>query len=218
MRIAAANRRAHPEQLFAVPEITADRHADGSIRLRSSVPLQPGARCVGDWLEHWARQTPGRVFLGERLSPDLPWTTVSYAEALRKVRAAAAWILQNNLSAGHPLVILSDNSADHALFSLAAMHVGVPVAAISPAYSLISRDFDKLKSMIGLLEPGAIYVSSLKPFAAALDAIKPLHHAAIVSGYLDGYGAISFQQVASSPETPDVDQAFASVGPDSIAK
>ena len=129
----------------------ADRRADGSILLRSTVPLGESARCVGDWLEHWAREAPERVFLGERGNIDAPWTTVTYKDALRKVRSAAAWILAQGLSAEHPLVILSDNSIDHALFALAAMHVGVPSAAISPAYSLMSRDFDKLKSMIGLL-------------------------------------------------------------------
>ena len=92
----------------------------------------------------------------------MPWRTVTYADALRQVRSAAAWILAQGLSAERPLVILSDNSVDHALFALAAQHVGVPSAAISQAYSLMSKDFDKLKGMIKLLGPGAIYVSSTK--------------------------------------------------------
>src|SRR6202165_3971205 len=162
MTIAAANRRDNPETLFATPEIVADRRADGSIWLKSAAPLQPGARCVGDWLERWARQTPERIFLGERSDIDAPWTSVTYKDALRQVRAAAAWVLAQGLSAERPLVILSDNSIDHALFALGAMHAGVPAAAISPAYSLMSRDFDKLKSMIKLLDPGAIYVSGMK--------------------------------------------------------
>src|ERR1700694_4938781 len=162
MTIAAANRRDNPETLFATPEIVADRRADGSIWLKSATPLQSGARCVGDWLEHWARQTPERIFLGERSGVDAPWTTVTYKDALRQVRAVATWILAQGLSAERPLVILSDNSIDHALFALGAMHAGVPAAAISPAYSLMSRDFDKLKSMIKLLDPGAIYVSGMK--------------------------------------------------------
>ena len=76
------------------------------------------ARCVGDWLEHWARQTPERIFLGERANVDAPWTTVTYSDALRQVRSVAAWILAQGLSAERPLVILSDNSVDHALFAL----------------------------------------------------------------------------------------------------
>ena len=118
---------------------------------------------------------------------------MTYSEALRQVRSAASWILAQGLSAQRPLVILSDNSVDHALFALAAMHAGVPAAAISPAYSLMSRDFDKLKSMITLLDPGAIYVSATRPFAAALAAIKPLHSAVIVTGDADGGDAISFR-------------------------
>ena len=98
------------------------------------------------------------------------------------------------------------------------MHAGVPAAAISPAYSLMSRDFDKLKSMVGLLDPGAIYVSATKPFAAALAAIQPLHTAVIVTGDIDGGDAIPFRQIAATPETDAVAEAFAAVGPDTIAK
>ena len=214
----AAARRDDPKALFATPAIVADRRPDGSIVLKSSEPLRAGARCVGDWLEQWARQTPERIFLAERGNVDAPWTTVNYRDALRQVRSIASWILAQRLSAERPLVILSDNSVDHALFALAAMHVGVPSAAISPAYSLMSKDFDKLKSMIALLEPGAIYVAGTKPFAAALAAIKSLHSATIVSGNAGDDDAISFRSVASTPEMPAVEQAFAAVTPDTIAK
>ena len=129
--ISAAARSDHPEILFAKPTISADRRTDGSIILKSTTPLKEGARCVGHWLEHWARQTPERIFLGDRASADMPWRTVTYADALRQVRSAAAWILAQRLSAERPLVILADNSVDHALFALAAQHVGVPSAAIS---------------------------------------------------------------------------------------
>jgi feruloyl-CoA synthase len=218
MNVVAASRRDNPETLFATPAIAAERRADRSIWLRSTTPLQPAGRCVGDWLEHWVRQTPERIFLGERASVDAPWKTVTYHDALRQVCSAGAWILAQAMSAERPLVILSDNSIEHALFALGAMHVGVPVASISPAYSLMSKDFDKLKSMITLLDPGAIYVSSLKAFAPALAAIKPLHTATVVSGDIDSGEAVSFQTVATTPETDAVTKAFAAVGPDTIAK
>src|SRR4051812_567080 len=205
-------------KLFATPAIVADRRADGSIVVRSTTPLQPAARCIGDWLEHWARQAPERIFLADRTSAGAPWSTVTYKDALQQVRAAAAWILAQGLSAERPLVILSDNSVEHALFALAAQHVGVPSAAISPAYSLMSGDFDKLRSMVALLQPGAIYVSATKPFAAALAAVQPLHSAMIVSGRAEDAGAISFRSIAATPETPDVAKAFAAVTPDTIAK
>ena len=116
----AAIRGDDPRTLFAVPSIVADRRADGTIILKSAVALQPYARCVGDWLEYWARQTPDRIFLGERSGVDAPWTTLTYKDALRQVRSTAAWILAQGLSAEWPLVILSGNSIDHALLALAA--------------------------------------------------------------------------------------------------
>jgi feruloyl-CoA synthase len=207
----------HRENLFATPAIVAECRGDGSILLRSTTPLQPGARCVGDWLEHWARHAPERIFLGERTGVDTPWTIISYREALRQVRSIGGWILSQGMSAERPLAVLSDNSIEHALFALGAMHVGVPVASVSPAYSLMSKDFDKLKSMITLLDPGAIYVSSVKPFSAALVAIKPLHGALIVSG--EGSGdAIPFRAIAATPETEAVENAFAAIAPETIAK
>src|SRR6202171_1120394 len=218
MTTAVGSRRENAETLFAMPEIAADRRADGTIWLKSTMPLRQDARCVGDWLEQWAQKSPERIFLGERSDVGAPWTTVTYSNALRQVRSVAAWILAQGLSAERPLVILSDNSIEHALLALAAMHVGVPAAAISPAYSLVSKDFDKLKSMVGLLDPGAIYVSDMKPFAAALAAIKPLHRAVIVGGDANGGDAISFQSVVSTIETEAVAKAFAAVTPDSIAK
>ncbi|MCA1385259.1 MULTISPECIES: feruloyl-CoA synthase [unclassified Bradyrhizobium] len=204
--------------LFATPRTVAEHRPDGSIVLRSPEPLGETARCTGDWLEQWAQQRPDAIFLAERGNVEMPWTTVTYAQALRKVRAAASWILAQGLSADRPVAILSDNSIDHALLALAAQHVGVPLAAISPAYSLMSKDFDKLKSMIALLDPGAIYVSALQPFAPALAAIKPLHSAHIISGNADDVDALAFHAIAATPETPDVARAFAALTPDTIAK
>ena len=210
--------RGDASSLFATPRTVAEHRADGSIVLRSLEPLREGARCIGDWLEQWAQQAPDRIFLAERDSAEAPWSTTTYEQALRQVRGAASWILAQGLDAERPLVILSDNSIDHALLALAAQHVGVPSAAISPAYSLMSKDFDKLKSMIALLEPGAIYVSASKPFAAALAAIKPLHKAQIISGVTGDADALAFRAIAATPDTPDVTKAFAAVTPDTIAK
>ena len=57
-----------------------------------------------------------------------------------------------------------------------------------------------------------------KPFAAALAAIQPLHSATIVSGSAGDTDAISFRTIAATPETPDVEKAFAAITPDTIAK
>jgi acyl-CoA synthetase (AMP-forming)/AMP-acid ligase II len=158
------------------------------------------ARCVGDWLEHWARQTPERIFLGDRANADMPWRTVTYADALRQVRSAAAWILAQRLSAERPLVILADNSVDHALFALAAQHVGVPSAAISQAYSLMSKDFDKLKGMIKLLGQASLFpVQKRLQRRAACATFGPYRQQR-----RRDTETISVPLDAATPETPDV--------------
>jgi feruloyl-CoA synthase len=78
MMPAAAPSRDESETLFAMPAIVADRRDDGSIILKSTTPLRESARCIGDWLEHWARQAPGRILLADRASADAPWSTVTY--------------------------------------------------------------------------------------------------------------------------------------------
>lgn len=205
--------------MFAPARIAAERKPDGSIWLKSTTPLDDYARCAGDWLEQWARQTPDAIFLAERASAEAPWTRLSYRDALKKVRAAGGWLLAQTMSAQRPLAILSDNSIDHAVFMLAAMHVGVPVASISPAYSLVSKDFDKLKNMIALLEPGAIYVANGKQFAPALNAIASLHSAKIVAGDPAGFeGAVAFSAITGAAGSAAVAKAFAGVTHDTIAK
>lgn len=152
----AATREAEVAKLFAVPAVTAERRADGSFVVRSTVPLGPFDRAVGVWLERWAVERPDKIFLAERADTRAPWATISYRETLSRVRAAAAWMLGRRMSAERPLAILSDNAIEHAIFALGAMHAGIPVATVSSAYSLVSKDFEKLRSAIALLDPGAI--------------------------------------------------------------
>ncbi|MDB5220652.1 MAG: feruloyl-CoA synthase [Myxococcaceae bacterium] len=182
--------------------------------LRSPVPLGDVARCVGDMLVHWAKAAPSRTFLAERDASG-GWRTVSYAQALAAVRALAHELLDRGLGPSRPLLILSGNAVDQALLTLAGMHVGVPVAPVSPAYSVVSKDFAKLKTLAKILGPGALYAAASPAYDAAIAALR-------MSG-LDVPRIVvpaDVTNVASSTTTsfPDVDAAFASIGPASIAK
>ncbi len=212
-----------PPRLFAEPAVTRDRRADGSCILRNSQPLQPYARCTGDWLVYWAESWPLRTLLAERRASGAPgWDMLTYVETLRKVEAIGTWMLRQGLSTERPVAVLSDNSIAHALISLAAQHVGVPVASVSPAYSLMSKDHGKLKSIISQLTPGAIFVPSVAPFRAALDAIASLHDAAIIVGdgaIPDGIArAAPFAEVQAETDKAAVAKAFEAITPDTVAK
>ena len=68
-------------------------------------------------------------------------------------------------------MILAENGIDHALMTLGAMHVGVPVVPVSTAYARLSQDFGKLRYIFDLVEPGLIYVDEADRYAKALETI-----------------------------------------------
>ncbi len=202
---------------FARPEVAVERRDGGVVIVRSAQRLAPYSRCVGEWLLHWARETPQACFLAERRASG--WRELSYGDALSQVRQVGSALLQRGLSAQRPVVILSDNSIDHAVLSLAAQHVGVVVAPVSPAYSLMSSDHAKLKGIIDLLQPGLIYVSDGVRFAVALAALD-LHGIELVCGANPpaGVACTDFASLLGTLDAEAVERAFASVGPETIAK
>jgi feruloyl-CoA synthase len=159
----------HTRLRYAPAEVTVEQSADGATILRSPQPLKPYARAVGDWLLHWYERAPDRTFIAERKGEG--WRRVSYRDALSDSRRIGQALLNLGLNADRPVAILSDNSVDHALLALGAMHVGVPVAPISPAYSLMSKDFAKLKYIFELLKPGLVFAAEPEKFAPALAAV-----------------------------------------------
>jgi feruloyl-CoA synthase len=81
---------------------------------------------------HWARERPQATFLAQRDERG-DWRRLSYATALERVQALGISLTDRGLDCDHPLMILSGNTIEHALLTLAALHVGVPVAPLSPA-------------------------------------------------------------------------------------
>lgn len=208
------------ERMFTPPAVLVERRADGTQLLRSAIPLPDDrTRCVGEWFEHWAGVAPGRLFLAER-DRGGNWSYLRYGEARRRVVAIATWLLGQDLSPERPVAILSDNSIEHALLMLAAMHIGVPACAISPGYSLMSKDFAKLKGSIALLRPGVIYADPVERYAPALAAVGGLHDAVVVAGGnsapVDGTAA--FATLEADADEAAVMAAFARVTPDTIGK
>jgi len=155
---------------FAPAVVDCQRRADGSIVLASPQPLAPHAPSLTARLAEWAARAPERIFLAER-APGGGWRRVTYGEAWGTARALAGGLVAAGLGPTRPLAILSGNSIDHALVTLAAMHAAIPVAPISTAYSLLSRDFGRLREVFAQLQPGAVFVDDRARYAAALDAV-----------------------------------------------
>lgn len=151
---------------FAPAAVEALRRADGSILLMSPQGLLPFPPTTGHLLRRWAAEAPERPFLSEREGG--AWRTLSYAEALTAARKIARALIDQDIKG--PIAILSGNSIRHALLALAAQLVGIPFAPLSPAYSLLSKDFQRLKAVHSLIEPDAAFVEERAPFEKALAA------------------------------------------------
>ena len=187
---------------LASQEVVAQRRPDGAVLLRAQSALGEYPRKITEKLEYWAARAPGRILFAQRDAAG-GWRSLAYTEALARARAIGGFLLKKELSAERPLVVLSGNDIEHALLHLGAMYVGVPYAPVSPAYSLLSADFTKLRFIRDLLTPGLVYANGPQ-FAKALqvfDGVEVLERFSEIRGSLEG-----------------VREAHERVGPDTIAK
>ncbi|MBS0248569.1 MAG: feruloyl-CoA synthase [Proteobacteria bacterium] len=195
-----------------------DRRQDGTIYLRSAQPLGNYHDSIAEPLEHWAKVAPDRVYLAQR-DADGNWRRLTYAETLDKVRRIAAALLRRGLSKERPIAILSGNDIEHALLALAAMMAGIPYAPISPAYSLMSSDFGKLRMIVELLTPGMVFAADGLAFGKALHATVPDDIELVVTrNPLGDRPTTMFADLIGDEDANGVAAARAQVAPDTIAK
>src|SRR5690348_17669906 len=189
---------------FGPNSVTLEHGAGGAMYVKSIYPLAPYPEKLTDRLDYWAEHTPDRVFLGQR-DANGDWRTISYAEIRRAARNVAQALLQRPLSVERPVSMLSPNDIEEGILQLGAMYAGIPFAPVSPAYSLISSDFSKLRHIFGLVTPGLVYVADPKPYTRAIETVVP-KDAEIITRE-------SFQTMVATPATEAVDRASAKVGP-----
>src|SRR3954454_930416 len=199
---------------LAPPRIVSRPAAGGAQVLSSEMPLEPSEDSLGLLLRRWAREAPERTFLAERGGDDA-WVRLSWAEAARRGAAVAQALLDRGLGPERPVLLLSGNAIDHALLTLGGFLAGVPVVPVSPAYSLMSRDYGKVKHIAQLVRPGLVYAADGDAFSGVLSAVDFGGAELVLSR---GAGATPFRDLEAARPTRAVDEALARVGPDSVAK
>src|SRR5229473_4180979 len=157
---------------FGDPAVSVDRRGDGTIYLRPKIALGEYPVRLTDRLHLWAKAEPDRIFMAERAG-NSGWRQITYAQLLASSRRVASALLARDLSAEKSIVILSGNSIDHALVAFGALYAGIPFCPVSPAYSLISKDYGKLGYLMKLLTPGVVFVDDAGKFADALETNVP---------------------------------------------
>lgn len=208
---------AGPGAKAAITLQTETRH-DGTILIRQAAAITAYPRCMTERFLHWADLDPDRLWMAER-GADGEWRRVTYGEGATAIRAIGSGLLARGLSVERPLLILSGNSLAHAMMALGAQHVGIPSAALSPAYALSGEDRSKLGEVIGQLTPGMVFADHAAKFLPAIDATLtndiPL---VCLSGGGGQREVIAFDTLCATPSTSAAESAYAAVGPDTVAK
>ncbi|MEM8931542.1 MAG: feruloyl-CoA synthase [Acidobacteriota bacterium] len=217
-----------PTPRFAAPEVEVEARADGVRVLRSPGPLGAYPEHLGVSLRRWAEATPDRTFLAERAPEAEGWVELSWAVTLERAEALGEGLLSRGAGPNRPLVVLSGNSIDHALLMFGSHLAGIPIAPISPAYSLLSTDHGKLCDIVSRLRPGIVFVDRAAPFAPALadlDRRGALTEVTLVVGdsEIDSIAALNTREdvpLHALPEPPGerLRSAEAEVGLDTVAK
>jgi feruloyl-CoA synthase len=193
--------------------------AQGVIRLTSTEALRWFPARLTDAFEQTVASAPERTLIAKRAGPDGDWQRISYGQMLQRVRAVGQALVDAGLSAERPLVILSDNDLEHFTLALAAQWVGVPYAPISPAYSLVSQDYGKLRHILATLTPGMVFAADGSAFARAIEACVAPDTALVFShGEVAGRAHRRFDDLLATPPVASGEQAHARVDADTIAK
>ena len=184
--------------------------------VRSTLELGSYPRRMTDRLDYWAEHTPDRTFIAQR-TKEGPWRKLTYAQARASARGIGQALAARGLSSKRPIAILSGNDLDHALLGFGAMYAGIPYSPISTAYSLVSKDFGKLKHIFKALTPGLVFAASGEQYAKAIRAVMP-KDAELVCTRDPLLGATMFSDLAETRVGRELEDAHAQVGPDTVFK
>ncbi|MBR0691936.1 AMP-binding protein [Bradyrhizobium lablabi] len=200
-------------------DIAVERRDDGTVVMKSRIPLQAYETHIPASLAKWAKEAPERIWLAQRGGPDRQWRKVSYEEAKRTVDGLTQGLLDLGLEEGRPVAILSGNSIEHALMTQAAMQARLAAAPVSPAYSLMSQDHVKLKYLFNLIKPAVVMVQDGPTFEKALKALDRTGITVIhVLRPCEGIKSVSFAELAATPVTQAVAESIARIMPRTVGK
>ena len=203
-------------ETFAPPDTTIERRPDGTIILRARGELPEFEPSIATVLRRHAAETPERTLAAQRGSED-EWVTLTYGDAREKADALAQSLLGLGLGPERPLMVLSGNSIEHLLLSLAAYTAGVPVMPISVAYSLMSTDHARIHAIAELTRPGLIFADDASAFAGALDSLREFGAAELVARG-ERQGALQLGDLLETAPGEGARRVYEAVGPDTVVK
>ncbi len=208
---------------FGVTRVQLRDGAAGVRYLSADQPLSEYAARITDRFLHWASSHPERTFLARRTrladGSAGDWQHLSYGQALAGARAIGQALLNRGLNTERPVVILSENSLEHAQLALGCLYAGIPYCPASPAYCLVSQDYDKLRHVLRTLTPGLVFASDAARYGKAIAAAVGTEVEVVLhDGSLPDRPSTALAALLATAPAPAVDAAMQATGPDTIAK
>ncbi|WP_421953468.1 feruloyl-CoA synthase [Polaromonas sp.] len=208
---------------FGVTRIALGTGQNGCRYIEADQALAAYAARMTDRFLHWAQTTPERSFLARRsklADGNLgDWQHLGYGQALAAARALGQALLDRGLNAERPVVILSENSLEHAKMAMACIYAGIPYCPASPAYSLMGGDYGKLRHILKTLTPGLVFATDAARYGKAIQATVGRDVEVVLhEGSLDDRATTSFDALLQTVATQQVDAAMQATGPDTIVK
>ncbi|MDP3824503.1 MAG: feruloyl-CoA synthase [Burkholderiales bacterium] len=208
---------------FGVTRATLRDGAQGTHYLRADQDLPPFPERITDRLVHWANTRPDHTVFARRTKnadgSTGDWRHITFAQALDAARRIGQGLINRGLSAERPVLILSENDLEHALLALGCVYAGIAYCPTSPAYSLVSQDFDKLHHVVKTLTPGLVFASDAQRYSRAMLAtVGEGVELVTTEGTVPGRATTPFAALLATEPTPAVDAAMAATGPDTIVK
>jgi feruloyl-CoA synthase len=147
------------------------RAANDVVYLSCGLPYEPGLPSLIDYLARAAELRANTTFLAER-DESKQWRRLTYGAAWRDSAAVATWLIRAGFGPDSaPVMILSENTIEHALLMLGAMRAGVAVVPVSPTYSF-GQDLSRLAYALDLTQPSLVYAADPARYGAALAKAK----------------------------------------------
>jgi feruloyl-CoA synthase len=203
---------------FLPVDIQTEKRSDGSLLLRSRIPLATLEPCLPRILVARAIEHPAKPYLVQRQGAERVWTAHSYGDTKRDTDAIAQWLINARIPRDRPVMLLSGNSIAHALVKFGAMSAGIPACPISANYGMTDGNYSRLKQVVDLVKPGVIFVEHAKPFAGALTAVDFGGAVVVTATPVDSpLPAVPLQDVLRTPVTAAVAERIAGLLPDDHA-
>ncbi len=164
---------------------------DDAFLIECTTPLGQHEPTLIDVLKARAEWHPSRPLFHDR-GPNGERETLTYGEAWELAHRVGTALLSLGAGEQCPVAVVAENSIRMALLILGAYAASVPVAPISPAYSTMSQDYQKLRYILNMLDPAVLVFDDADNHRGAMQTVDP-HRVRTVTLYGTSAGSTSWE-------------------------